>query len=476
MKIQNIRLGFATNSSSTHSVIIAKGLSDHEHQEGLSYQWENFILASTKAKRRYLFTAAVVHFRRTMGLEESVILANSVFPVSKKDQAAAIEDACAIDHQSIPVFPRPRIPTNSLLPLLRLLDREISLSDKVAITGGSDNDDREWLPRDAQGVPLLAIWEDIIEREGSNDRVFTIDPSSHHISIFDQRTGRKIRIVLEGFNPPTRSTVPELIDIKITNYCSAGCPYCYQDSSTTGTHASADDLNTFAREAGRLGVFEVAIGGGEPTSHPQFINILREFRENGIVPNFSTQQIDWLNNSEIVKAVKKYCGGVALSTQDPDRANAFLRECYKKEIRSSIHYVLGITPLSNLEKMLKSDSHDSWTTRNIVLLAYKQMGRATNTPPKNYAGWENIVRKWGLQKEWNVAVDSFLVRDVEDNFSREEIPAHLFENGDGKFSLYFDAVEGTYAAHSFMPLEKRLSYPSYPWLHLEEAWNSVETD
>ena len=53
MNISNIRLGFATNSSSTHSIIILPGQVDDMVWEG-EFGWQNFTLASSGAKMLYL--------------------------------------------------------------------------------------------------------------------------------------------------------------------------------------------------------------------------------------------------------------------------------------------------------------------------------------------------------------------------------------------------------------------------------------
>jgi organic radical activating enzyme len=78
--------------------------------------------------------------------------------------------------------------------------------------------------------------------------------------------------------------------------------------------------------------FQVAIGGGEPTSHPDFVKVLEVFKDLGIEPNYTTNGM-WLDfdysNTEFLKDgvthfftekhlsilenTKKYCGGVAIS-------------------------------------------------------------------------------------------------------------------------------------------------------------------
>ena len=52
MKIHNLRLGFACNSSSSHSLIFLPGCTDNA--EGQDFGWQCFTLASSEAKMGYL--------------------------------------------------------------------------------------------------------------------------------------------------------------------------------------------------------------------------------------------------------------------------------------------------------------------------------------------------------------------------------------------------------------------------------------
>jgi len=59
------------------------------------------------------------------------------------------------------------------------------------------------------------------------------------------------------------------------------------------------------------GVITHNCGGGEPTSHPDFIEIMKTFKELNIEPNYTTNGMHLTD--DIIKATQKYCGGVAVS-------------------------------------------------------------------------------------------------------------------------------------------------------------------
>ena len=52
----------------------------------------------------------------------------------------------------------------------------------------------------------------------------------------------------------------ESIDVKISNYCDLGCPFCHEESTTSGKHADLERLKLILEEL-PAGI-ELAIGGG----------------------------------------------------------------------------------------------------------------------------------------------------------------------------------------------------------------------
>src|SRR6185503_11282388 len=85
-------------------------------------------------------------------------------------------------------------------------------------------------------------------------------------TLFRRDSGAKVRMTfVDDAQPYVRSSAPELVDVKITDYCPFGCPFCYQGSTHQGLHADDEVLGALIRQLGELRVFEMAIGGGEPT-------------------------------------------------------------------------------------------------------------------------------------------------------------------------------------------------------------------
>lgn len=68
----------------------------------------------------------------------------------------------------------------------------------------------------------------------------------------------------ENVNTPLRSfAVPESIHIDLTTVCPLKCPHCYKDTSQY-TEMSFEGFSGIIDQAKALGVFQIALGGGEP--------------------------------------------------------------------------------------------------------------------------------------------------------------------------------------------------------------------
>ena len=87
------------------------------------------------------------------------------------------------------------------------------------------------------------------------------------------------------------------------------------------------------------GVFEVALGGGEPTLLPDFPELLAAIREGGMVPNVTTNGT--IHRPEIVAALAKHAGVVHISADQPDRLDAARGPGVFARLRRTAHDLTG---------------------------------------------------------------------------------------------------------------------------------------
>lgn len=83
---------------------------------------------------------------------------------------------------------------------------------------------------------------------------------------------------------PRRLIAPMFVLLDITSECSLQCGYCYNDSGIAN-RVSMDRSTLFriADEIIRMRVFSTCVCGGEPTLHPDFVDVIRYLRSHGVL-------------------------------------------------------------------------------------------------------------------------------------------------------------------------------------------------
>lgn len=469
MKIHNIRLGHATNSSSTHSIILTTKTVNDVMPEYDGFGWDFFTLSSKNLKALYLLATLRANCRNNANTFKNKMktLVNKLDKIDKEAKkiiSDAIYDnanGTAIDHQSILAIPRNfkgRMDMDYYAEFCAAI-----LSDNIKILGGNDNSD--------MGHPLKEL--DTLnfcfpkETDGIVSRK---DPVNKFWTLYNRRTGSKIRISFDDFsvNPVEKSVYPELIDIKITDNCLFNCKFCYQDSKPDGFHSNR--LMDYVELLKSLRIFEVAIGGGEPTRHPHFLDFIKEIVHSGITPNFTTRDIEWLKtNITLNLSLFKTIGGIGVSITDsnPEVIDRKLNELEK--IREMfgytwpapeivIHYVMGLNTEAEMLNFLEKVRASGF---GVLLLGRKTNGRGMEGPTHSYDNWIQIVKNLNMR----VAIDTKLAAEYSKQLVASKIPAYMFTVSEGKFSMYIDAVNNTIGPSSYCEKDKmsKLSMNKEEW-------------
>lgn len=453
MKIHNVRLGFATNSSSTHSIVFLP----HPHQakdDDVSEQkfgWEYFTAGSKESKSAWLAHVVKSEVAVTAGLDIADVVARSICPSVNEDGY--------VDHQSVPTLPlsydRRGIDVGFVRAFASMLGR-----DDVAILGGNDNDEEShplsMSARHSFDLPYL-------DGGGRTDRVndLVCRNDGEFWTIFNQRTGAKIRMSFDEHGTTKRylkASTPELVDVKITDHCAYGCTYCYQGSTPKGKHADRNALSSLAYTLAGMKVFEVAIGGGEPTTHPDFVSVLHWFRTYGVVPNFTTRNLRYLYGKH-AEAVAELLGACAVSVDErtgyEDTFRAIEESPFGDKI--GIQYVIG----SGSDAFLTRLSAEC-TKREVplTLLGYKTVGRGTDALPVLGATVEDQSKTWAdcIRKSVDenvrygytrVGIDTALAESSTSILAANKVPDMFYTVHEGDFSMYVDAVAETVAPSSY---------------------------
>ena len=197
-------------------------------------------------------------------------------------------------------------------------------------------------------------------------------PEQHYSTVFNKSTGLFIRVEENGCKEPFwAKSGPELIDISITNYCERNCKFCYRNSNKSGRHIQLQDYINVINQAANIGTLQVALGGGNPNQHPDFVQMLKETAAIGIVPSYTTNGEGL--SKEVLKATQQHCGAMAVSAYSP--YESYLSEIIEYissfEIKTNIHFLLNKESVEKAISWMKNPPPFLKKINAIIFLNYK---------------------------------------------------------------------------------------------------------
>lgn len=255
-------------------------------------------------------------------------------------------------------------------------------------------------------------------------------------SIFSD--GTKIR---EYENTPVVE-FPESIDVKITNYCDLGCEYCHEVSTTEGLHGDLTKLLQVLEDLPE-GV-ELAIGGGNPLSHPDLKSFLLLAKSRGWICNLTVNQghilrykemlLDLISN-ELVKGV-----GVSITSNNLKPLEWIASVCD----HVVWHVIAGVNKVNILDTLIPLSD-------KVLVLGYKHYGLGVkyfnDTVTKNLNQWfmylPSYLGKCVVSFD-NLAIEQLKIKRL----FTEEGWNKFYMGDDFAFTMYLDAVKQEYAPTS----------------------------
>lgn len=447
MRIHSVRLGLATNSSSSHSLIfLPPGTATQTLPTYGDYGWDCFTLTTPERKMHYL----AVQVKHNLAALANENIANAVIRdwLSVDLGDGELHDGHSVDHQSVWNLPLSwdgkGIDQGFVMALSEFIQRE-----DLVVLGGNDNGGAHPLHQEGSGNFELPL----SNYKMSGPNVTRYDALGRYWVMFNRLTGMKMRFDLERTQArvdPDIAQFPELVDMKITDFCDAGCAYCYQGSTPSGAHA--ENYYWLIKALEKMKVFEVAIGGGEPTKHPKFAEILRTFRYANIIPNFTTRSTEWMENDQRLENILKEAGAVGFSVDSVKEMDRVVEIVGEKHVHHNrwlsgdrgqicFQYVMGSRPMKEFQRILRRAAE---LNSRVVLLDYKPVGRGAKFAPKDYSGWIKTVKEIVDDKEspgyLHIDIDTPLAAKYQAELEKEGVPKWMYEVEEGKFSMYLDAV------------------------------------
>ena len=269
------------------------------------------------------------------------------------------------------------------------------------------------------------------------------------VTLFDN--GTKIQEWDDNEQP--NPDYPNSMDIKITDYCDAGCKWCHEKSTINGKHADLEYLLEIIQELPRG--TELAIGGGNPLDHPGLVPFLETCKSLGLIPNLTvnykhacrvkyTDLINKLLDNNLIY-------GLGISILD----NFVEYDITKFNKRDNIvyHVIAGVNDLSILDKIKNS------CVQKCLILGYKNYGRGENylSPEvvSNLSNWTDNLGQY--IKKIHLSFDNLALKQLNiKQYLTDDEWNQFYCGGDGSFTLYIDAIEQKYAKSSTNPIKYNL--------------------
>ena len=257
------------------------------------------------------------------------------------------------------------------------------------------------------------------------------------------KDGTKIRYNTLDFFTPEK---PESMDVKITNCCDMGCPMCHEDSKPNGKHGDIlnvpffDTLNPYT---------EIAIGGGNPLSHPDLIPFLEQLKSKKLIPSMTVNQVHFMKNLGLIEelANKKLIYGIGVSLNS---VNDEFIEAIRKFPNAVVHVINGIVHPIQLEGLANKGL-------KILILGYKEFRRGNAM----YANMGGVIEEMKsslynilptmINDNWFdvVSFDNLAIKQLNPKrLMSDEQWNQFYLGGDGKFSMYVDLVNQEFAKSS----------------------------
>lgn len=475
MKIFNIRACFANNSSSSHSLIfLPKGETVMDNYSGdFDFGWGDFTLASSDAKADYFKQILLQNLNHSIDWDNNAGRQASLEFVRNLFDDPDMPDNGDIDHQSSPTLPV-NLNHEVNMEFFHDMYKHIVDNPRIVILGGNDNSDSH---------PLRETYEEYygpfndLPTDAGRDTKVIAEKFDDYWVVINNYNGHRVRF---SFDPdaviPTKSSVPELVDVKITDFCPFNCEFCYQGSTVNGKHASLETINLLAQELKDKRVFEIALGGGEPTMHPQFIEILKAFHDKNLVTNFTTKSTKWLKDIDYLREILTNCNSFAYSVRNLKELEEFeslvtdLNSNRDKtgltfNIRYTVQVVLQTIPKEEFESILKF-CKEHWI--DIVLLGFKNTHRGERYEKIDDYYWLfQTVRELDMRK---VGMDTIAIQQYEQELKLLEISDKFYSAKDGSFSCYIDAVSGTIAPSSYCDVSEFKQFNPDTWVDIYKGF------
>ena len=273
----------------------------------------------------------------------------------------------------------------------------------------------------------------------------------------------------------------ESMDVKLTDKCSVGCPFCYEGSTPNGKHS---DIMNQAWIQSVHSYTELAINGND-MDHPQLEEFLQFMKEKKVIVSMTLNLKQFMNNQDkVARYINEkliYGLGISISPETLDQYGCDVFTHIGSYDNAVLHLINGI-----ISEEFVTKYQDNLSKCKILVLGYKNVGRGVSyrknaeaDVAKNIEWLKNNfidIQKSGKFKL--VSFDNLAIEQLELEKQIKEHPElglnweNLYMGDDGDYSFYIDAVGHTFAKNS--TLSKEFKYP-FENMNVDEMFDYIKS-
>lgn len=224
---------------------------------------------------------------------------------------------------------------------------------------------------------------------------------------------------------------------------------CHEMSTVEGKHGDLEKgLSLFQQlPAGT----ELAIGGGNPLSHPDVVPFLEGLKAAGVIANMTMNQLHFKRYGaqliDLLQAQLIWGLGISYHPKSIEVTQAVL-EHTENDV---FHLIIGVHTLADLDKLCAYRK-----PLRVLLLGYKEFGRGNDYFGEHGSAIERNIREWYHQlpryfskENITLSFDNLAIKQLKvRRFFTQEGWDRFYMGDDATFTFYIDLVESVYGGSS----------------------------
>jgi len=221
---------------------------------------------------------------------------------------------------------------------------------------------------------------------------------------FDRKTG--LNILFDDTIPASSqwTNSPRQVSIALTNLCNLKCTHCY--APKTNSFLNKESVKLWMKELDKSGCFGIGFGGGEPTLHPDFIELCDYgHNETSLAITFTTH--GHTLTEKLIEKIKHNIDFIRVSMDGVGETYESIRGCsfdrfieklplLKEHIPFGINYVVNARTVNELDSAI--NIAESYGASEFLLLPEAAVGLGTQIDKVTI----NKLQSWVADYKGNV--------------------------------------------------------------------------